>query len=132
MNPSPKPSKRPESLTAEERLTRIHTLERRIAQLERDLYWTKDELEGYRRWGEDRSAECRRAWDRCEEIWHEMNRLTVAFLKLTRTQRNQLAAQLGLDSGLADVDPHDVSNEILRRVREANKINELAEKLNHA
>lgn len=61
-----------------------------------------------------------------------LRELTVAFLKLTRTQRNQLAAQLGLDSGLADVDPHDVSNEILRRVREANKINELAEKLNHA
>jgi hypothetical protein len=46
--------------------------------LERDLYWTKDELEGYRRWGEDRSAECRRAWDRCEEIWHEMNRYRQA------------------------------------------------------
>jgi DNA repair exonuclease SbcCD nuclease subunit len=61
-----------------------------------------------------------------------LRELTVAFLKLTRSQRNQLAAQLGLDSGLADVDPHEVNNEILRRVREANKINDLAEKLNHA
>ena len=61
-----------------------------------------------------------------------MRELSVAFFKLTKSRRNEIAAQLGLDEGLADVEPREVSIEILRRVREANKIDELAGKLGHA
>jgi hypothetical protein len=61
-----------------------------------------------------------------------LRELSVEFLKLTKSRRNEIAAGMGLDVGLADVEPRDVSIEILRRIREANKIDELAGRLGHA
>lgn len=42
--------------------------------------------------------------------------LAVAFLRLTMTTRLDIARQLGLDDGLDEFTPHEVSNEICRRV----------------
>lgn len=62
--------------------------------------------------------------------WSQARELVISFLKLTRTARFDIARQLGLSDGLADMDQAEVANEILRRVRNANKIVELAERLN--
>lgn len=70
--------KRPENMTRDECVTRIRSLERKVADLQRDAYWQQDKITSLQRWGEERGTETRNAWDRCEELWIEMNNYRMA------------------------------------------------------
>jgi len=58
--------------------------------------------------------------------------ITVKFLKLPKTRQRAIAKVLGVDDGLSDADPRRVGSEILVRVRHANMIGQLVERLGDA
>jgi hypothetical protein len=59
----------------------------------------------------------------------ELRALAVAFMRLTPTRRAHVAEELGVHEGLPELELSTSAEgrEILRRVRAANKINELRE-----
>ena len=59
--------------------------------------------------------------------------LAVGFMRLTPTRRNQVAARLEVADGLSELglDATELGREILRRVRNAHKIDQLAQELGH-
>lgn len=71
-------AKRPENMTSEERLTRIRSLERKVAQLERDKAWAEREMECATRWGQNAWDEIRRLQEVCTRHWNEKNQYRVA------------------------------------------------------
>lgn len=64
-------AKSPENMTADERLKRIRSLERRVAGLERDKDWAEREAACVQRWAEEAWAEVRRLHDVCTLHWEE-------------------------------------------------------------
>jgi hypothetical protein len=58
--------------------------------------------------------------------------ITVRFLKLPRTAQLSIASDLGVSEGLSDIDRRRLGSEILERVRRANLIDQLVERLGDA
>jgi hypothetical protein len=58
----------------------------------------------------------------------ELRKIAIAFLRLVPTQRAQIAGKLELDEGLEEMNlrADKEADEILRRVREAGKIEKLS------
>lgn len=64
-------AKSPENMTADERLKRIRSLERKVADLTRDKTWAERDQASVRRWAEEAWAEVRRLHDVCTQHWTE-------------------------------------------------------------
>src|SRR5580704_8968317 len=62
-------AKRPESMTPEERLTRIRSQERKIRELENRLHWAEQNEASVRHWAEEAWKEIRRLHVVCEHHW---------------------------------------------------------------
>lgn len=60
--------KRPESMTPDERLTRIRSLERKVSDLSQRLLWAEREQESTLRWGLAAFDENRRLTDRLGQL----------------------------------------------------------------
>lgn len=60
--------KRPESMTPDERLARIRSLERKVRDLEHQLAWVEREREGTLTWAQSAFAENRHLTDRLREL----------------------------------------------------------------
>lgn len=71
-------AKRPENMTADERLTRIRTLERQLQEARHAFDRADDERASTDRWAREAWAEVRRLHDVCKQHWDEKQAIRVA------------------------------------------------------
>lgn len=71
-------AKSPENMTTEERLKRIRSLERKVADLEWRLDWAEREQLSTHRWAEEAWTEVRRLHDVCTQHWTEKQEIRRA------------------------------------------------------
>ncbi len=65
--------KNPENMTADERLKRIRSLERKVRELENRVDWAEREQKITHAWALEQCAEVRRLHGVCEQHWAAMN-----------------------------------------------------------
>ena len=71
-------AKSPENMTAEERLKRIRSLERKVRDLERDKDWAERDQQSTNRWAEKAWEEVRHLRDMCTLHWNEKQEIRRA------------------------------------------------------
>lgn len=71
-------AKSPENMTADERLTRIRSLERKVARLENEKYWAERDEASVRHWAEEAWTEVRRLHEMCTLHWNEKQEIRRA------------------------------------------------------
>lgn len=71
-------AKSPENMSADERLKRIKSLERKVRELEWQKHLAERDETSCRRWAEEAWKEVRRLHDVCERHWEEKEQIRVA------------------------------------------------------
>lgn len=89
--------KNPENMTADERLKRIRSLERKVRVVENERDWARRETDSIERWAQEAWTEIRRLHDVLEQHW-EVRQEARLLAGLDREDRTELVATFDYDT----------------------------------